>query len=95
MEFSWQEFWSGLLFPTPGYLPDSGAEPATLMSPALAGGFFTTSATWEANLLSCGCFLTCKTGTHLSGSLARLNKYMQNTQISAWQILKCYYIHYY
>ena len=29
-------------------LPDSGIKPASLTSPALAGGFFTTSATWEA-----------------------------------------------
>ena len=32
----------------PGDLPDSGIEPTSLMPPALAGGFFTTSATWEA-----------------------------------------------
>ena len=38
MEFSRQEYWSGLPFPTPGDLPDLGIEP---MSPALAGGFFT------------------------------------------------------
>ena len=41
IEFSRQEYWSGLLFPTPGDLPDSGNEPMFLMSPALAGGFFT------------------------------------------------------
>ena len=29
-------------------LPNPGIEPASLTSPALAGGFFTTSATWEA-----------------------------------------------
>ena len=29
-------------------LPDPGIEPSSLESPALAGGFFTTSATWEA-----------------------------------------------
>ena len=29
-------------------LPHPGIEPASLMSPALAGGFFTSSATWEA-----------------------------------------------
>ena len=29
-------------------LPDPGIEPESLASPALAGGFFTTSATWEA-----------------------------------------------
>ena len=31
-----------LPFPTPGDLPDSGMEPVSLSSPALAGGFFTT-----------------------------------------------------
>ena len=43
-----QEYWSGLPFLPPGDLPDPGIEPASLASPALAGGFFTTSATWEA-----------------------------------------------
>ena len=37
---------SGLAFPTPGYLPDPGIKPSSLTAPALAGGFFTTSATW-------------------------------------------------
>ena len=39
MEFSRQEYRSGLPFPSPGDLPDLGIEPA---SPALSGGFFTT-----------------------------------------------------
>ena len=43
-----QEYWSGLLCPPPGDLPDPGIEPTSLTSPALAGGFFTTGATWEA-----------------------------------------------
>ena len=43
MEFSRQEYWSGLPFPTPGDLPDPGIKPAFLMSPASAGGFFTTA----------------------------------------------------
>ena len=47
MGFSRQEYWSGVPFLTPGDLPDSGIEPASLVSPALAGGFFTMSATWE------------------------------------------------
>ena len=34
--------------PPPGDLPDPGIEPTSFMSPALTGGFFTTSATWEA-----------------------------------------------
>ena len=38
MEFSRQEYWSGMPFPTSGDLPDPGIQP---MSPALAGGVFT------------------------------------------------------
>ena len=41
-EFSRQKYWSGLLFPSPGYLPDPGVEHLSLVSPALAGRFFTT-----------------------------------------------------
>ena len=45
VEFSRQEYWSGLPFHSPGDLPDAGIKSESLMSPALAGGFFTTSAT--------------------------------------------------
>ena len=45
MEFSRQEYWSALLCPSPGDLPNPGIEVTSLMSPALAGGFFTTSTT--------------------------------------------------
>ena len=38
----------GCHFPTPGDLPDPGIKPASLASPALAGRFFTTSATWKS-----------------------------------------------
>ena len=48
MGFSRQDSWSGLPFPPPGDLPDPGNEPTSLLSPALAGWFVTTSATWEA-----------------------------------------------
>ena len=47
MGFSKQEYWNGLLCPPPGDLPNPGMEPASLMSLALAGRFFTTIATWE------------------------------------------------
>ena len=46
--FSKQEYWSRLLFPPPGDLPHPGIEPASLASPALARGFFTSGATREA-----------------------------------------------
>ena len=49
--FSRQEYWSGLPCPPPGDLPDPGIKPTSLMSPALAGVFFTASATWEAKNL--------------------------------------------
>ena len=42
MEFSRQEYWSRFPVPTPGDLPDSGIEPTSLESPALAGRVFTT-----------------------------------------------------
>ena len=48
MGFSRQEYWSGLPCPPPEDLPDPGIEPVSLTSPALAGRFFTASATWEA-----------------------------------------------
>ena len=51
MEFSRQECWSRLACPLPGNLPDLEIQPVFLMSLALAGGFFTTSALWEAMCL--------------------------------------------
>ena len=45
MGFSRREYWSGSPFPSPGDLPNPGIEPE---APAVAEGFFTTSATWEA-----------------------------------------------
>ena len=48
IRFSSQEYRSGLPCPPPGDLPDPGLEPTSLMSPALAGMFFSTSVTWEA-----------------------------------------------
>ena len=49
MQFSRKEYWSGLPCPPPGDLPKPEIEPyvLSLMSPALAGGFFTTSTTWK------------------------------------------------
>ena len=51
MEFSRQEYGSGLPFSTSGNCPNLETEPASLVSPALAGGFFSISATWEAHIL--------------------------------------------
>ena len=50
MGFSRQEYWSEFPCPPIEDLPDPRIEPASLMSSALAG-FFTTSNTWEAQLV--------------------------------------------
>ena len=47
MEFSRQEYWSGLPLPTPVDLSNPGIEPVSLGSLAMAGGFFASSATWR------------------------------------------------
>ena len=51
MEFSRQEYWNGLPFPSPGDLSDPGLEPA---SPALAGSFFTTEPPMKPPCLKLG-----------------------------------------
>ena len=42
-----QEYWSGVPLPPPGDIPDPVIKPASPVTPVLAAGFFTTSATWE------------------------------------------------
>ena len=49
-----QEYWTGLPFPAPEDLPNPGTEPTSLRSPALAGWFFTSNTTWEAQRLQPG-----------------------------------------
>ena len=53
MGFSRQEYWSGLPFLPPGDLPEPGAETASLVSPALAGRFFTTAPPGKPVATSC------------------------------------------
>ena len=50
MGFSRQEYWSGLLCPLPGDLPDPGIKPESLKYPALVDRFFTTGAIWEVQI---------------------------------------------
>ena len=52
MGFSRKEHWSELPCPPPGDLPNAGIEPVSLMSPALARKFFTSSTTVADNLLN-------------------------------------------
>ena len=52
MGFSRQEYWNGLPCLSPGHLAHPGIKPASPVSPALSGGLFTCSATWEATGIS-------------------------------------------
>ena len=71
MGFSRKEYWNGLPCSSPTDLPDLGIEPLSLMSPALAGGFFTTRATWEA-LLSFQPSVTSRLPSHMLSHSATL-----------------------
>ena len=53
MGFSMQEKCSRLPCPPLGDLPDPRIKPTSLLPPVMAGGFFTTSATWQAQRLTC------------------------------------------
>ena len=57
MEFSRQEYWSWWPFPTPGDLLDPGTEATFLVSPALAGQFFTYHCTTCETLSPMGLLL--------------------------------------
>ena len=86
MGFSRQEYWSGLPCPSPGHLPDPGIEPTSLTSPALAGGFFTTSTTIHNMKWSRG---TGKDWTNY-GMLSYINHpylYIQNIYHRHWTII--------
>ena len=86
--FSRQEYWSGLPCPPPRDLSDPGIKTTSLMSPALAGGFFTSRATWETHSshallnLSKGQLLSTQTQVQtLESSLPLLS-----SQIHIWSI---------
>ena len=53
MEFSRQEYWSGLTFLTPGDLPDPGIKPGSLASVVLLGRFFTTVPLGKPYVYNC------------------------------------------
>ena len=75
MGFSRQEYWSGLPFPPSANLPDPRFELTCVTFPVLAGGFFTSSTTWEAPTIS----------MHYSNCFLGINSYL-NT-VSATELL--------
>ena len=65
MGFSRQEYWSGLPCSPSGDLPYPGMKPSSLTSPALAGKFFTVSATWEVQSIFNNILIKWKKRSHL------------------------------
>ena len=89
MGSSRQEYWSGLPCTLPRDHPDPKMEPMSLMSPALAGGLFTTSTTWEV-LKMCiafrkkNAFVNIKINFCVSGFSYQLISH----KVSSWDRLK-------
>ena len=79
-----QEYWSGLLCPPPGDLPDPETEPVSLMSLALPGGFFTTSATWEVHIYIYIFFILSSIDSYLGCLLILAIVNNTEVQISHW-----------
>ena len=88
MGFSRQEYESGLPRPSPGDLPDPAIEPVPLTSPALAGGFFTTSATWEVPSLAFYIRLICLCYYLIYPILYRTGKIEPVLETSFWVTLQ-------
>ena len=82
MEFSRQEYWSGLQALLQGIFLAQGSN-MYLMSPELAGRFFITSATWEAFTFKHLCFHMnlFKMGTKLVAQLVKNPPAMQETLV--------------
>ena len=87
MGFSRQEYWSGLPHPPPGDLPNPGIEPASLASPALAGRFFTTNASWEVPPNSTNISKKKKKNLGLAnGALTRMMQAESWIQLAPWSL---------
>ena len=73
MGFPSQEYWSGLPFRPPGDLPNPGIKPACLTSLALAGSFFTSTATWKAQFLTTGMHISAFRKIRLDNTEQKIN----------------------
>ena len=74
MGFSRKEYWSGLPFPIPGDLDGPEIKPVSLMSPALAGGFLTTSTTYQ-------CYIKMLESTDLGKAQIRENLWVDRSEL--------------
>ena len=94
MGFYRQEYWWGLSCPPPGDFPTPGIKPTSLKSPTLAGGFFITSSTWEAQKSEESWLYTWgKPKNTRVGRLSLLQGIFQSRE-SNWGLLHCKHILY-
>ena len=91
MGFSRQEYWSGLPCSPPGNLPDPGVKPMSPMSPALAGRFFTTSATMGLGANKWDLSSQARDGTHIP-CIGRSILYHWATREVPEKSFKCQYL---
>ena len=84
MEFSRQEYWSRLPFSTPGNLPEPGNKATFLISPALAGRFFTTRPPGNPRVLVDSPIFIWRKGLKLVCSRPRCC-----VELSVWSTLTC------
>ena len=85
VEFSRQEYWNGLPFPSSGDIPSPGIEPA---SPALAGGFFTTAPLGKPILGTfssvCCCLFVLHSFIHVFLEQSRCTRHWETRKLAPW-----------
>ena len=86
MEFSRQEFWGGVPFPTLWDLPNSVIKPASLASPALAGGFFTTAPPGKPiyRVSECNAFSEKNTGRTSAQVDSKVVNWSKEMKLNRW-----------
>ena len=87
MEFSRQEYWRGLLLPTPGALPDTGIEPRCLVSPALPGDSLPLAPSGKPPAGSYGSFIFSIWGTSILFSVVAVPIYIPTSSAQGFPFL--------
>ena len=88
MGFSRQEYWGGLPFPTPEHLHNPVIKPMSLLSPALAGRFFTTAPPWKLQFSSVAqsCLTLCNPMNRSTPGLPVHHQLLEFTQTHVHQV---------
>ena len=93
MGFSKQEYWSALPCPPPGDLPNPGIKPVSLMSPALAGSFFTTSTIYVQKKTGGKCIQTLTPLVIINGGIKNTFMFSSYCVSSIFSIMIIFYLY--